>query len=70
MTVDIYGHLLPDQDRGAVNFLDGVFGQDGQANRSSTNKKSTVTSEDYDAFNLMVKAGATQIANKTMITCS
>ena len=45
MTVDIYGHLLPDRDKSAVNILDDIG-----TPMAPTKKESTVTNKDYSAF--------------------
>ncbi len=47
MTVDIYGHLIPNKSNTAVNSLDDVTIR----NLSATTKKETlVTNEDYEGF--------------------
>ena len=51
MTVDVYGHLLPDQSKSAVNSLDDA----PIRNPSATAKKeSPVTHEDYEALSSLV----------------
>ena len=52
MTVDIYGHLLPDRDKSAINILD-QFSENGTP-PAPTNKKSLVTQEDYEALASLV----------------
>ena len=52
MTVEVYEHLIPSSNRGAVNQLDSP-----QPSATCQNRK-VVTSKDYDLFSLMVpKAG-------------
>ncbi len=51
MTVDIYGHLIPNKSNTAVNSLDDVTIR----NLSATTKKETpVTNEDYEGIIDMV----------------
>ena len=49
MTVDIYGHLMPDRDKSAIIILD----QSGTP-MAPTKKKSPVTNEDYEASSVLV----------------
>jgi len=52
MTVDIYGHLVPDRDKSAVNILDQIG-----TPMAPTNQETPVTSEDYEGFVNLVDAG-------------
>jgi len=45
MTVDIYGHLLPDRDKSAVNILDQIG-----TPMAPAKKETPVTNEDYEGF--------------------
>ena len=49
MTVDIYGHLMPDRDKSAINILD----QSGTP-MAPTKKKNPVTNEDYEVSSVLV----------------
>jgi len=50
MTVDTYGHLIPNESNSAVNSLDDTTIH----NISATTKKTLVTNEDYEGIIDMV----------------
>jgi hypothetical protein len=53
MTVDVYGHLMPDRDKSAINILD-KFGTPTTCEK----KENPVTNEDYEALlNLVAMQG-------------
>jgi hypothetical protein len=53
MTVDIYGHLMPDRDKSTINILDRSSMQSGTP-VTPTTKESLATHEDYEAFSDLV----------------
>jgi hypothetical protein len=52
MTVDIYGHLLPDRDKSAINILDQL--SENGTPLAPTKEKSLVTQEDNEALASLV----------------